>query len=79
MLFGVMSVAAVLVAAPAWSQDVTVEPRRGGPSVDVGPRHIERDRDRTVGMAPREGCHVIHQRTQLPNGRTIYKTRRECP
>jgi hypothetical protein len=77
MLLGLISLAAVLAVSPAWSQDVTVGPGRGG--VDVGPRHDRDFRDRgTVGVAPRENCHTVHQRIQTPSGRVIYNTRREC-
>jgi hypothetical protein len=77
MLFGLMSVATLLAAAPAWSQDVTVEPGRSG--VEVVPRHDRdwRDRD-TVGAGPRENCHTVRQRIETPSGRVIYNTRREC-
>ena len=76
MLFGLMSVAALLATAPAWSQ-VTVDPGRG--TVDVGPRH---DRDwndhGTVGLGPRENCHTVRERIETPDGRVIYRSRREC-
>jgi hypothetical protein len=77
MLFGLMSVAALLATTPAWSQDVTVNPGRGG--VDVGPRHDNgwRDRD-TVGVGPRQNCHTVRQRVETPTGRVIYSSRREC-
>lgn len=77
MLFGLMSVAALLATTPAWSQNVTVDPGRG--SVDVGPRH-ERDwNDRgTVGLGPRENCRTIRERVETPDGRVIYHSRREC-
>jgi ribosomal protein L34 len=77
MIFGLVSVAAMTLAAPAWSQDVRVGP--GGVDVGVGPRHDSHWRDRrTYGAAPREQCHVTRERIETPSGRVIFKTRREC-
>ena len=76
MIFGLMSVAAVVVAAPAWSQDVYVGTR--GVGVDVGPRHEGDWRYRHRYGAARDECRVIRERIETPSGRVIIKTRREC-
>ena len=75
LIFGVMSVAAVMVAAPAWSQDVYVGTR--GVGVDVGPRHGDDWRWRHR-QGPRAECRVTRERIETPSGRVIFKTRREC-
>jgi len=77
MIFGLMSVAAVVVvAAPAWSQDVYVGPR--GVGVDVGPRYEGDWRYRHRYGAARDECRVTRERIETPSGRVIYKTKREC-
>jgi hypothetical protein len=81
MIFGLMSVAAVVVAAPAWSQDVYVGtgPRGGvGVGVDVGPRYGDDWRYRHRYGAARDECRVTRERIETPSGRVIYQTRREC-
>jgi len=76
MIFGLLSVAAVVVAAPAWSQDVYVGSR--GVGVDVGPRHDGDWRYRHRYGEARGECRVIRERIETPSGRVIIKTRREC-
>ena len=72
VIFGLMSVAALVVAAPAWSQDVSV-------GIGVGPRHDSdwRYRHHRFGVA-RDECRVVRERIETPSGRVIIKTRREC-
>jgi hypothetical protein len=77
MILGVMSVAIVTVAAPAWSQDVYVGNRGVGVDVGVGPRHDEDWRYRHR-FGARNECRVIRERIETPSGRVIIKTRREC-
>ena len=78
MIFGLMSVAAVVVAAPAWSQDVYIGTR--GVGVDVGPRYEGdwRYRQRYGYGEARGECRVVRERIETPSGRVIIKTRREC-
>jgi hypothetical protein len=78
MIFGLMSVAAVVVAAPAWSQDVYVGTRGVGVGVDVGPRYEGDWRSRPHYGVARDECRVTRERIETPSGRVIIKTRREC-
>ena len=75
-ILGLMSVAVVTMAAPAWSQDVYVGPR--GVGVDVGPRYDNDWRYRHRYGASRDECRVVRERIETPSGRVIIKTRREC-
>jgi hypothetical protein len=78
MIFGLMSVAVVTVAAPAWSQDVYVGPGRGGVEVGVGPRYDGDWRYRHRYGVARDECRVTRERIETPSGRVIVKTKREC-
>ncbi len=80
MLFGLMSAAAIVtVAAPAWSQEVSVGPGRGGVEVGVGPRYDRDDwRYRHHYGVARDECRVTRERIETPNGRVIYRTKRVC-
>jgi hypothetical protein len=77
MILGAMSVAAVVAAAPAWSQDVYVGGGRSGVEVGVGPRH-DSDWGYRHHYGPRAECRVTRERIETPSGRVIYRTRREC-
>ena len=77
MIFGLMSVAAIVVAAPAWSQDVYVGTRGAGVDIGVGPRHGDDWRYRHR-FGARDECRVVRERIETPSGRVIIKTRREC-
>jgi hypothetical protein len=77
-IFGLMSVAVVTMAAPAWSQEVYVGPGRGGVEVGVGPRYDSDWRYHHRYGASRDECRVIRERIETPSGRVIFKTRREC-
>ena len=77
MILGVMSVAAVVVAAPAWSQDVYVGGGRSGVEVGVGPRYDNDWRYRHRDSV-RDECRVTRERIETPSGRVIYRTKREC-
>jgi hypothetical protein len=78
MIFGLMSVAAVVVAAPAWSQDVYVGGGRSGVEIGVGPRHDSDWRYRHRYGVSRDECRVTRERIETPDGRVIYRTKREC-
>ncbi len=79
MILGLMSVAVVTVAAPAWSQEVYVGPGRGGVEVGVGPGYHGDDwRYRHRWGVARDECRVTRERIETPSGRVIIKTRREC-
>jgi len=79
MIFGLMSAAAVVVAAPAWSQDVYVGGGRSGVEIGVGPRYHDSDwRYRHRYGAARGECRVTRERIETPSGKVIYKSRREC-
>jgi len=78
VIFGLMSAAAVVVAAPAWSQDVYVGGGRTGVEIGVGPRYDSDWRYRHRYGAARDECRVIRERIETPSGRVIYKTKREC-
>ena len=78
MIFGLMSVAAVMVAAPAWSQDVYVGNGRTGVGIDVGPHHDSDWRYRHRYGAAHNECRTTRERIETPSGRVIYKTKREC-
>lgn len=76
VIFGLVSVAAMTIAVPAWSQDVYVGPGRVG--VDVGPRYDSGWRYRHRYGPARNECRVTRERIETPSGRVIIKTRREC-
>jgi len=81
MIFGLMSAAAVVVAAPAWSQDVYVGGGRSGVEIGVGPRYHDSDwryRHRYGYGTARGECRVTRERIETPSGKVIYKSRREC-
>ena len=78
MIFGLMSVAAVVVAAPAWSQDVYVGTRGAGVGIGVGPRYDSDDWRYRQRYGARDECRVTRERIETPSGRVIIKTRREC-
>ena len=75
LLFGLVPLAAVMVAAPAQSQ-VYVKPAPGV-EVDIGgPRHRHYD-DWRYRRAHDE-CRVVRERIETPSGKVIIKTRRTC-
>jgi hypothetical protein len=77
LLFGLVPLAAVMVAVPAQSQ-VYVSPG-AGVEVDVGRRHNDDDwRYRHRYDRSYDQCRVVRERIETPSGRVIYKTRREC-
>jgi hypothetical protein len=78
MIFGVMSVAAVVVAVPAWSQDVYVGGPRTGVEIGVGPRYDSDWRYRHRYGVARDECRVTRERIETPSGRVIYRTKKEC-
>jgi len=76
LLFGLVPLAAVMVAVPAQSQ-VYVNPAPGV-EVDVGgPRHRHYGEDWRYRRAHGE-CRVVRERIETPSGKVIIKTRREC-
>ena len=81
VIFGMLSLAAVTIAAPGYGQEVYVGPGRGGVEVGVGPGGYDRDdwrfRRHRWGEA-RDECRVVRERIETPSGRVIIKTRREC-
>jgi hypothetical protein len=78
MIFGAISVAAVVVAAPAWSQDVYLGNGRTGVEIGVGPHHDGDWRYRHRYGVARDECRVTRERIETPSGRVIHKTKREC-
>lgn len=78
MILGVMSVAAVVVAAPAWSEDVYVGGGRTGVEIGVGPRYDSDWRYRHRYGVARDECRVTRERIETPSGRVIYRTKKEC-
>ena len=78
-IFALMATGAVMVAMPAWSQDVYVSPGRGvGVGVDVGPRYDSDSRYRHRYGVARGECRVTRERIETPSGKVIFKTKREC-
>ena len=77
-IFGLMSAGAVMVAMPAWSQDVYVGPGRTGVEIGVGPRYDSDSRYRHRYGGARGECRVTKERIETPSGKVIFKTKREC-
>jgi len=77
-IFGLMAAGAVMVAMPAWSQDVYVGTKRSGIEVGVGPRYDSDWRYRHRYGAARGECRVTRERIETPSGRVIFKSKREC-
>ena len=74
LIFGLSSVAALMVAVPAQSQ-VYVEPGHAGVAIGV---HRDHDDWRWRHRRDYDECRTIRERIETPSGRVIIRTRREC-
>ena len=69
------AVGAVLVSALPASAEVVI--REGGNVVVRDRDHVDRDRHHNWYRSHAE-CRTVRVRTELPNGKVIFKTRRDC-